>query len=71
MIETVMSFCEKALKISFVPAVSVAVPELERVVTNCRLILKLVSLTPSLSVVNSVFTTSKGNFEIEIFFSAS
>ena len=58
MIETVTSFSEKALKISFVPAVSVAVPELDRVATNCRLILKLVSLTPSLSVVNNVLTTS-------------
>ena len=57
-IETVTSFCENEVKISLVPAVSVAVPELERVATNCRLILKLVSLIPSLSVVNSVLTTS-------------
>ena len=53
------------------PAVSVAVPELDKVATNCRLNLKLVSLTPSLSAVNSVFTTSKGNFEIAIFLLAS
>ena len=43
------------------PAVNVAVPELERVDTNCRLILKLVSLKPELSSVNSVLTTSYGN----------
>ena len=57
MIEIVTSFSVKAVKISFVPAVSVAVPELDSVATNCRLILKLVSLTPSLSVVSNVLTT--------------
>ena len=55
--ETVKSVSEWATKTSFVPAVSVAVPELERVVTNCLRILWLVSLTPLLSVVFNVLTT--------------
>ena len=54
---------------SFVPAVSVAVPELDSVETNCLLILKLVSLIPSLSVVNKVLTTSYGNLNNDLSFS--
>ena len=52
------------------PAVIVAAPPLESVATNCRLTLKVVSLTPSLSVVNNVLITSYGSLNIALSFSA-
>ena len=58
MIVSVKSFSLNAVNTSLVPAVNVAVPELERVVTNCLRNLKLVSLNPELSSVNNVLTTS-------------